>query len=277
MMKTYRFHNGMALICALALFSPLYAKDEPMNIAMCQIIALDSDREGNFVRIESAIKEASQQDADLVCFGETTILGWVNPAAHERAHPIPGKDTERLGRLARQYDVHVCAGLAEKVGDDLYDSAVLIDNQGNILLKHRKMNILTHLMTPPYTPGQGVQAVSTRFGVIGLLICADSFKASICQRMAGLKPDLVLIPYGWAAKEDAWPEHGDSLKSTVQQAARSMNAPVIGTDLVGQISSGPWRGMVYGGLSVAATARGEVMAVGKDRQRDVKVISIDLN
>ncbi|NQV31054.1 MAG: carbon-nitrogen hydrolase family protein [Phycisphaeraceae bacterium] len=247
-----------------------------MKIAMCQIVALDSDREGNFVRIESAIKEAGQQQADLVCFPETTILGWVNPMAHERAYPIPGKDTERLAKLAQQYDVHVCAGLAEKVVEKLYDAAVLIDDQGRILLKHRKINTLPHLMTPPYTPGQEVQVVRTKFGVIGLLICADSFKESVCERMGKLKPDLVLIPYGWAAKEAAWPEHGDSLRSVVQKAARSMHAPVIGTDGVGQISSGPWKGMVYGGLSVAATAQGEVIAIGKDRQHDIKVISLPL-
>jgi hypothetical protein len=94
--------------------------------------------------------------------------------------------------------------------------------------------------------------------------------------MGKLKPDLVLVPYGWAAKEAAWPEHGDSLKSVVQQAAKSMRAPVIGTDLVGQISTGPWKGMVYGGLSVAATAQGEVIAIGKDRQHDIKVISLPL-
>ncbi len=94
--------------------------------------------------------------------------------------------------------------------------------------------------------------------------------------MGKLKPDLVLIPYGWAAKEAAWPEHGDSLKAVVQKAAKSMDATVIGTDLVGQISSGPWRGMVYVGLSVAATAQGEVLAIGKDRQQDVKIVSLHL-
>ena len=40
---------------------------------------------------------------------------------------------------------------------------------------------------------------------------------------------------------------------------------------------GPWKGMIYGGFSVAATAQGEVIAIGKDRQPDIKVISIDLN
>jgi predicted amidohydrolase len=254
----------------------VFGTEASVSIALCQIFALDGDREGNFVRIESAIKVAVQEGAEIVCFPETCVLGWVNPQAHERACPIPGKDSNRLSQLARQYKVHLCVGLAEKQGDRLYDSVILIDDQGNILLKHRKINILAHLMDPPYTPGQEVQVCETRFGRIGLLICADSFEMPVCERMRKLKPDLVLIPYGWAAAEDKWPQHGKSLKSVVQRAAQTIKAPVIGTDLVGQISHGPWKGMVYGGQSVAAKADGDVVAVGKDRQQDIVVVTVNL-
>ena len=244
-----------------------------MRIGLCQIFVLDGDREGNFVRIEGALKEAVEQGTDIACFPETCLLGWVNPQAHDCAHPIPGPDTERLCGLARQYKVHVCAGLAEREGDRLYDSAVLIDDRGQILLKHRKINLLSHLMDPPYTAGQAVQACETRFGRIGLLICADTFDAEICERMHQLRPDLVLIPYGWAAPEEKWPQHGEELRAVVQKAAQAIEAPVVGTDLVGRITHGPWRGMVYGGQSVAATAEGKIIAAGKDRQRDILLVT----
>lgn len=43
-------------------------------------------------------------------------------------------------------------GIAQDKEDrKLYDSVILIDNKGKILLKHQKINILTNLMTPPYT------------------------------------------------------------------------------------------------------------------------------
>jgi predicted amidohydrolase len=241
---------------------------------MCQIFALDGDREGNFVRIEAALQEAREQGAQIACFPETTLLGWVNPEAHKRAHPIPGPDSERLAQLARQYGVFISAGLAERSEGRLYDAAVLIDPQGRILLKHRKINILTELMDPPYTPGQEVQAVRTPLGTIGLLICADTFEESLCQRLRELKPDLVLVPYGWAANEAAWPQHGESLQRVIQQAARRMNAVVVGTDAVGAISHGPWKGKTYGGQSTAADAQGTILAVLKDRQREVRVVSL---
>jgi len=253
----------------------LYGQEKRMNIALAQIFCLDGDRSGNFVRIENAIIEAKQKGADLVCFPETSVLGWVNPDAHQRAYPIPGADSKRLCELAKKYSVFICIGLAEKEHKKLFDTAILIDNDGNVLLKHRKMNILKKLMTPPYTPGNEVKAVNTKFGKIGILICADSFKSEILNQMRDLKPDLVLIPYGWAFEEEGWPEHAKKLRETVQNAAKKTGAPVIGTDLVGEISHGPWTGQIYGGSSVAADKNGTIIAAGKDRDRDIVITTID--
>lgn len=247
-----------------------------VRVAMCQIFCLDGDRSGNLARIENAVREAVESGSDIACFPETSLLGWVNPDAHQRSFPIPGEDADRLCRIAEKYGIHLCIGLAEKEGDKLYDSVILIDDQGSLLLKHRKINILSELMDPPYTPGDEVNCVQTRFGKVGLLICADTFKEDILQRMTDLKPDLVIVPYGWAANEDQWPGHGEQLKETVIKAARTIGAPLVGVDLVGEITHGPWTGMTYGGLSVAVDAEGKVLAVAMDRDRDVVTVEISV-
>jgi predicted amidohydrolase len=240
-------------------------------MAMCQIVCLDGDRRGNLARIENAVREAKQAGADIACLPETAIYGWVNPDAHDRAHPIPGEDSQRLCELARQYKLHLCVGLEEKEGERLYDSALLIDDKGRILLKHRKINLLEWLMTPPYSPGQEIRAVQTQLGKIGVLICADTHVGNILRRMTDLKPDLVIVPYGYAAPESAWPEHGKELERVVVNAATVIAAPVVGTNLVGQITHGPWTGWTYGGHSVAADKTGRLIAVGNDFDRDVRL------
>ena len=100
--------------------------------------------------------------------------------------------------------------------------------------------------------------------------------SDILTRMAGLKPDLVLVPYGWAAEEEDWPQHGQELRKTVAKAARIIRAPVVGVDLVGEITHGPWTGKTYGGQSVAADAEGRIIAVAKDRDREVLVVQITI-
>lgn len=245
-------------------------KTNVTRVAMCQIVCLDGDRRGNFARIEHAVREAKQAGAQIACLPETAIYGWVNPDAHHRAHPIPGEDSQRLCELARENRLHLCVGLEEKDGEQLYDSALLIDDEGQILLKHRKMNLLEWLMTPPYSRGQEIHVAQTQFGKVGVLICADTHVQTNLHRMAALQPDLVIVPYGYAAQETAWPEHGKELERVVMTAARTIGAPVVGTNLVGQITHGPWTGWTYGGHSVAADETGRLIAMGRDFDRDIR-------
>lgn len=244
------------------------------RIAMCQTVCLDGDRKGNLARAERAVAEAAAGKAEIVCLPEMAIYGWVNPDAHERAHPIPGDDSERLCELAKKHDVFLCAGLAEKDGEHLYDSALLIDSGGRILSKHRKINILTELMTPPYTPGRDVTIAETKFGRIGLLICADTHSAEILASMTELHPKLVIVPYGYAAREESWPEHGQVLEEVVANAAKTIGAPAIGTNLIGQITHGPWTGMTYAGHSIATDKAGKIVAVARDFDPDVRIVSL---
>ena len=252
-----------------------FSQGKEVKIAMAQIFCLDGDRSGNFIRIENAIMEAKEMGADIVCFPETCLFGWVNPDAHTRAYPIPGPDSDRLCVMAINHNIYISIGLAEKEGDRLYDSALLIDNRGNIILKHRKINILEELMSPPYSSGNDIKTVETEFGTVGMLICADSFENDILGRMKIQNPDIVLIPYGWANTEDSWPGHSEQLSQTVRNAAKEIGCYVIGTDLVGEISQGPWKGLVYGGSSLASDRHGEIIGQCRDRDRDVVLINIE--
>jgi predicted amidohydrolase len=226
------------------------------------------------VRIENAVRQAKDAGAEIICLPETIILGWVNPDAHKRAYSIPGKDSDRLCKLAKEYQSFLCVGMAEKDGSDLYDSVILIDENGKILLKHRKINLLSELMNPPYAAGKNVDVVETGFGKIGLLICADTHKDEILNCMAKLRPDLLLIPYGYAAEENQWPEHGKELEKVVKTTAKKTGAPVVGTNLVGEITKGPWKGRIYGGQSIAVDKTGKIISIAKDRDRDINIVQI---
>jgi len=243
-----------------------------VKVAMAQIMCLDGDRSGNLVRIENAMAEAKEKHVDIIVFPESCILGWVNPDAHKNACTIPGDDSKTVCALAKKYDLYVCIGMDEKEGDMLFDAALLIDNQGAILLKHRKINVLPELMNPPYAVGKQVEVVKTKFGKIGILICADTMQDDVVDKMQAQKPDLLLVPYGWADQEKAWPEHGQALAKVVKGVSNKLNCPVVGTNLIGQISHGPWTGQTYGGQSVAFDVKSNTLLFGRERERDINVV-----
>jgi predicted amidohydrolase len=249
-----------------------------VRLAICQILVIDSDREGNFRRIEYALEQASAQHALIALFPESSILGWENPDAHKMATRIPGADSYRIAALASKYGMMIAIGLDEKDGEKLYDSAILVDKTGKVLWKHRKINVLPELMTPPYSQGrpEDIGVVETEFGRIAVLICADTFSDAFVERMKTLKPDLMLVPYGWAAANDKWPDHSKELEKLVSRRASQVRCPMAGVDLVGEMTHGPWEGWTYGGSSFIADGTGKILVTARDRDTDLRVIDLPI-
>jgi len=266
---------GTTAPCAYGTASRTAAK-KTVRLAVCQILVIDSDREGNFRRIEYALDQAEAQHADIALFPESSILGWENPEAHRLAAPIPGKDSDRIAELARKHKLMIAIGFDEKDSDRLYDSAILVDKSGKLLWKHRKINVLPELMTPPYSQGrpEDIGVVDTEFGRIAVLICADTFTDAYLERLKALKPDLMLVPYGWAAPKEEWPGHSKLLEELVKRRAAEVRCPMAGVDLVGEMTHGPWQGQTYGGSSFVADGKGNILLTARDRDTDLRVIEL---
>ena len=79
--------------------------NKQVKIAMAQILCVDGDLSGNLIRIENALKEAKEQQAELIVFPESSLLGWENPDAHKRAYPIPGDDSKKISRILSPFSV----------------------------------------------------------------------------------------------------------------------------------------------------------------------------
>jgi len=275
----FRYKFALALVLlpgGLAVFATTTNTANVVKVAICQILVIDSDREGNFRRIEYALADAKAQGAQIATFPESAILGWENPEAHRLAQPIPGADSRRIQDLAKKFDLMIAIGLDEKDGDRLYDSAILVDRTGKLLWKHRKINVLPELMSPPYAQGKpdDINVIETEFGRIAFLICADTFSDAHFERIKQLKPDFMIVPYGWAAKPQEWPEHAKELEKIVTKRAKELGCDVLGTDLVGVMSAGPWKGYTYGGASVAISGAGEVITKLRDRDTEVRLVEV---
>ncbi len=266
------------LVILMSLPSAWGAPIKKIRVAVCQILVIDSNREGNFRRIEYAIEQAEAEHADLAVFPESSILGWENPEAHRLACPIPGADSDRIAELARKHRMMIAIGMDEKDGERLYDSAILVDKTGHILWKHRKINVLPELMEPPYAEGrpEDIGVVETEFGRLALLICADTFLDSNFARVKRLRPDLMLVPYGWAATKESWPGHSKELEKLVRKRSAEVQCPMVGVDLVGEMSHGPWKGRTYGGASLVTDSAGQILLVLRDRDTDLRVIELSV-
>jgi hypothetical protein len=86
-------------------------------------------------------ERAADQKPDVVCLPEGISVVGTGKSYYEVSEPIPGPATERLGKLARDLRSYVVAGLYERDGAVLYNTAVLIGRDGRLVGKYRKTSI----------------------------------------------------------------------------------------------------------------------------------------
>src|SRR4051812_30786021 len=97
-----------------------------IRIGMAQTLVEGGQPGPNLDRAVLALREAAGRGCRIVVLPECLDLGWTDPSARKLAQPIPGPHFQRLVDAARSAGVYVAAGLVERHGTRLFNSAVLI-------------------------------------------------------------------------------------------------------------------------------------------------------
>jgi predicted amidohydrolase len=150
------------------------------------------DRDATIEKACDLMMEASQNGAKLVAFPETWIPGypywiWIDtPIANfhflkrlfEESIEVPSRATEALCAGAKEADVYVVMGINEKVPTQMgtiWNTNILIDNEGKILGKHRKLvPTFAEKMVWSRGDGSGLRVWETDLGRIGTLACGNN-------------------------------------------------------------------------------------------------------
>ncbi|MEX0701270.1 MAG: carbon-nitrogen hydrolase family protein [Planctomycetales bacterium] len=233
---------------------------------MAQIRTAGGAPDANLSRASAAIADGAARGAKLVVLPECLDVGWTDPASWELAQPIPGPHSDRLAEAARRAGVYVVAGLVERAGERLYNSAALIDPDGAIRHVHRKINELD-IAHEFYAIGDRLAVVRTELGVLGVDICADNLPDSLAigHVLARMGAQIILSPSAWAVPEEydhAREPYGDLWREAYRELARLYDLPVVGVSSVGEIRGGAWKGRKLIGCSLAIGANGEILAEG---------------
>ncbi len=237
---------------------------ESIRIGMGQMLVESGKIKENLSRAEKMIAEAGSKGCNFIVLPECLDLGWTFPEAAEMADSIPGKPSDILCSAAAETGIYVVAGLTEKAGQRIYNSALLISPAGKILAKHRKINIL-NIARNIYSIGNMMGVTETEFGTIGMDICSDNFPAAfaIGHTLARMGADIILSPASWAVP----PENRESNPCEMWERsyislAGNFGIPVIGVSNIGIIEAGIWKDYRCIGNSLAVSAEGKLIAKG---------------
>jgi len=238
-----------------------------MKIALAQMLVEPGKKKANLARAEAWIARAAGLGAEVVVLPEAMPLGWTDPSARELADDIPdGESCVHLRQAARAQGLFVCAGVVERVGGRLFNAAVLVDPEGEVVLHHRKIHELD-LARDLYSCGDRLEVADVSLGRLGVMICADGFAPgqAISRALGVMGARVILSPCAWAVPADhdnGRDPYGQLWLDSYGPVTREFDLTIVGVSNVGPINAGPWQGRKCIGSSLVMGAGGRVLARG---------------
>ncbi len=251
-----------------------------------------ADTADNIKRLTEGINDLARRGAQLVVLQELHNSLYFcqeeNVDNFNLAEPIPGESTRLFGEVARQCGVVIVTSLFERRAPGLYhNTAVVIDTDGTIAGKYRKM----HIPDDPayyekfyFTPGDlGFHPIDTSLGRLGVMVCWDQWYPEAARLMALQGAEILIYPtaIGYAASDphdeqqrqrEAW--------TTVQRGHAVANGlPVVTVNRTG-FEADPSKltpGIQFWGSSMVVGPQGEMLYRASESEEESTVVEVDLS
>ncbi|MBD2080492.1 Nit6803 family nitrilase [Leptolyngbya sp. FACHB-17] len=161
-----------------------------IRAAAVQISPVLFSRDGTTEKVLQAIATAAKAGAQLVVFPETFVpyypyFSFVQPPVlmgkdhmqlYEEAVVVPSPVTDAVSQAARSYGIVVVLGVNERDQGSLYNTQLIFDADGTLLLKRRKITPTYHeRMVWGQGDGSGLKVVDTAIGKVGSLACWEHY------------------------------------------------------------------------------------------------------
>jgi N-carbamoylputrescine amidase len=263
---------------------PKKAKSRTVKVGLIQM-SCGPDPDANLKKAIARIGEAAKKGAQILCLQELFRSQYFcqteDTELFKLAETIPGPTSDALGKVARQHKVVVLASLFEKRAAGVYhNTAVIIDEKGNIAGKYRKM----HIPDDPlyyekfyFTPGDlGFQTHDTKYGKLGALVCWDQWFPEAARLTALSGSELLFYPtaIGWLpGEEEETNQAQHSAWETIQRAHAIANGVyVVVVNRVGREGK-----LNFWGQSFVADPFGRIIAKASANREEVLVVDCDLD
>lgn len=171
-----------------------------LRIGLVQAEAVIGETEANLAKIAMAADGARRKNADIICFGEGFVQGYVcTREARRLAQPLHGPAAQKIVRIAEDTGCSVVTGILESARDSIYSSCIMVEPNGAIH-GYRKAFLGPH-ERPHFSRGRTRGVVQTKLGKIGMMICYDAFFPEISRELAENGAEIVLCPSATAISE----------------------------------------------------------------------------
>ncbi|RWO70143.1 MAG: hypothetical protein EOS17_13775 [Mesorhizobium sp.] len=145
------------------------------------------------------IDEAARRGASIVILPECCTTGLVFPDRSQLlaiAETIDGPSVKAWCESAMRLNIYLIAGMAERDGEQLYNTAV-IATPGGAVLRYRKAHVFGREKSL-FDLGDQLACIDTPWGRVGLAVCYDLWFPEVTRALAKSGATLVASPSNWS-------------------------------------------------------------------------------
>lgn len=178
-----------------------------IKIALIQFPSILGDIKKNVKKATKMIEIAANNDSKIICFPETFTTG--SPTNYNKKIPnswaesLNGYTISTLRKIAKAKGVYIIAPiiLKEEQKSSLTNSAVVMDDNGNIMGVYSK-NHLWHIGEGKvFKKGDGYPIFKTKYCNIGILICYDLNLPEAARILTLKGAELIFLCCAWIQKD----------------------------------------------------------------------------
>jgi N-carbamoylputrescine amidase len=253
--------------------SGLSMGESVVSIACCQIEPHVGYKDENIEKTLDFAGQAADLGADVILLPELANTGYVFNTREEAfgvAEEVPGGETTRLWEeFARDRGVYLAAGIAEREGNRLYNSSVLIGPDGYVG-KYRKLHLWNREKLF-FEPGDlGLPVFHTPIGRLAMYVCYDMWFPELTRIYALQGVDLILNVTNWVSSAN------EERDSRVTEAVCVAQAHLSSVFIAAADRIGVEREQPFLGRSMIVAPTGEVVAGPASFDRE-EIITAECN
>ncbi|KPQ06103.1 MAG: N-carbamoylputrescine amidase [Rhodobacteraceae bacterium HLUCCA12] len=163
--------------------------------ALYQGKARPGDPGHNLSVIEWAAAASAAAGARLLVVPELFVSGYrLDDEVMATAEPIDGACVAKLRKIAARHSVALVAGLPERAGTQLFNTAVAIDARGHVAGAYRKIHLFGPDETRIFAPGTDPCVVEVEGVRIGLAICYDIEFPEMARALVRGGAEMICVP-----------------------------------------------------------------------------------
>lgn len=184
--------------------------------------------------LSKLIDKAAATRADVICLPETITSISTGLSPKQAAEKLPGDVFFKMSAKAREHGCYIIYGIYEAAEGTVFNTAVIINTDGTLVGKYRKVQLSADEMQLGVAAGDYFKVFDLDFGRVGILISHDAAFAESARALLIDGAEIIFVP---AVRENRKVLEARALDNGIWLVASGARTPAVVIDPTGKVAT----------------------------------------